>query len=207
MNHSDAWDLIPWLVNDSIDDAQRGPLERHLTDCGACRDEMRAQQALLQAMQAPPLVAAMPRASLQKLWLRLDAESIARPGAITAPPSHQTPTRSWRIAAAASVVLALGAGMVGVVRPQLFEPSGSFRTVSDPRAVPAAGTVRAVFTGSTTVVELQALLEHTGLGIVAGPTTSGVYTLAPASAATDAQAALATLRAHPAVRFAEPVDP
>ena len=74
---------------------------------------------------------------------------------------------------------------------------------SAPRA-----TIRAVLAPTLTLGELQALLGQAQLQIVAGPSDAGVYSLAPmsAQAAAATQPALAQLRAHPGVRFAEPVD-
>jgi hypothetical protein len=57
--------------------------------------------------------------------------------------------------------------------------------------------------------ELEALLGRTHLQIVGGPGDGGVYSLAPLSARAGSGVqgeALAQLRAHPGVRFAEPVN-
>jgi hypothetical protein len=66
-------------------------------------------------------------------------------------------------------------------------------------------TVRAVFSPTITLVELQAILDEAQLRIVSGPTEAGVYSLAPTSQR-PTRAALALLRAHPNVRFAEGIQ-
>ena len=73
MNHRQAWDLIPWFVNGSAPESRSEPLQRHLAECPACRDEVAAQRSLMQAMKTRPLVENMPHGSLQKLWTRIDA--------------------------------------------------------------------------------------------------------------------------------------
>lgn len=202
MTHEEAWDLIPWQVNDSIDALQRVRLARHMEGCTRCQAELRTQQALLQAMNAGPQVEAMPRASLQELWARIDAD--AAPAAPPVPMLRQRLTSlSWMVAGAACLVLLLGASLLALLRPG-NPPADTYRTVTDTPALPAVTGIRAVFAGDLRMSELQALLESTGLRIVAGPTASGVYTLEAAGEAGDA---LAALRAHPAVRFAEPVQP
>jgi hypothetical protein len=65
--------------------------------------------------------------------------------------------------------------------------------------------VRAVFDPSTTVEELTRILRETRLTIVAGPSESGVCTLAlDPDGAGSVESALNRLRADPRVRFAEP---
>lgn len=205
MTHEEAWDLIPWLVNDSIEPAQRAYLEQHLDGCMRCHGELKAQRVLLQAMNAGPQVEAMPRASLQKLWARLDAD--ATPAAVRKTPAlrQRLTSFSWMLASAACLVLLLGASVLALLR-SAEPPAAAYRTVADP-AMPAGSGIRAVFAGDLQLAELQGLLEITGLSIVAGPTASGVYTLDAAASGADSRAALAMLRAHPAVRFAEPAGP
>lgn len=205
MNHRDAWELIPWLVNDSLDAQQRAALEQHLDACTDCRTELHVQRELMQAMNARPLVEAMPRASLQDLWKRIDTGELqagAPPGAVT---RTRTALPRWLAAAAAGAVVALGAALA-LPGPWRGDARGPFRTVSDAPAPLPDGSIRAVFSGELTLAELQSLLQETRLRTVAGPSSSGVYTLAPASPR-DAQSALAVLRAHPGVRFAEPAGP
>jgi hypothetical protein len=204
MNHREAWDLIPWLVNGSIQDAGRESLAKHLAGCADCRAELQAQRALFEAMNAGPLVEAMPPASLQKLWSRIDAETAPW----TRPPSARQPRRKstalWRRAAAAAAVLLLGATLFAALQPGRESSAATYRTVTDPATLHPDTAIHAVFAGDMPLAELQALLQAAGLRIVAGPTASGVYTLQVVSGASAAPA-LETLRAHAAVRFAEPV--
>jgi anti-sigma factor RsiW len=202
MNHHEAWGLIPWLVNGSLDATQRASLEQHLDECPACRGEVQAQRELMHALNNRPLVEAMPRASLQRLWARLDAGAPPARPASAAAGRVREPAPRW-VLAAASILLVLGASLA-MLAPWRAGPTADYRTVTDTTDAPAAGTIRAVFAGGMTLAELQALLQETGLRAVSGPTASGVYTLAPA-AASDTPAALEALRAHPGVRFAEPV--
>ena len=60
-----------------------------------------------------------------------------------------------------------------------------------------------MFAPTVTLVELNAILEESQLRIVSGPTEAGVYSLASTGARPVADA-LATLRRHASVRFAEP---
>jgi hypothetical protein len=77
-------------------------------------------------------------------------------------------------------------------------------TTSKPR-VPNE-VIRAVFSPTITLVELQAVLDEAGLRIVSGPTEAGVYSLA-ADSRRPVSASLASLRGHAKVRFAESIQP
>jgi len=205
MNHRQAWDLIPWFVNGSAPESRSEPLQRHLAECPACRDEVAAQRSLMQAMKTRPLVENMPHGSLQKLWTRIDARPEQPP--LPATPRHRSPRAvSWLAAAVAVQALLLGALTLYLLKSPRAGEDAPFQTVSTPSPVPGAPSVRAVFSPDMTLGELQALLERARLRIVNGPSPEGVYALAPqASAAGDPKQALVTLRSHPATRFAEPI--
>jgi hypothetical protein len=209
MNHRHAWDLIPWLVNGSIADNERAVLQHHVENCAACREEIETQRALLQAMKVRPQVESMPHGSLQKLWQRIDAQPQAAPAAAPSSRSLHAPRapRALRWLAAAVVLQAL---LLGVLATLMLRTPGSsedsYRTVSTPAIASGPASVRAVFSPEMTLGELQALLERAHLRIVNGPSPDGVYTLATASRSDDPKQALLTLRAHPAARFAEPIE-
>jgi hypothetical protein len=81
--------------------------------------------------------------------------------------------------------------------------SGSYYTVTTPAAHPPGEVIRAVFTPTITLVELQAILDEAQLRIISGPTEAGVYSLASASSR-PVDESLSILRSHDSVRFAEP---
>jgi hypothetical protein len=205
MNHKNAWDLIPWIANGTAADNERNAAQRHLQDCQACRDELEAQRRLQQAMRVPAAIEAMPHGSLQKLWERIDAQpEAAPPEAVEPQTAHASRLTGWLAAAVVVQALLLGVLSVALLKNPR-EADAAYRTVSSQSEAPRAPSVRAVFSPSMTLGELQALLERTQLRIVNGPSADGVYTLATLTATTDAQQALLALRAHPAVQFAEPV--
>lgn len=203
MNHRQAWDLIPWYINGSLTEGQHEPLQQHLAQCAACREEVQAQRTLRQAMHTRPQVESMPHHSLQKLWARIDAQPASPPLAV----EQARPSRMVGALAAVVAVqaLLLGALVLGLLRMPRVD-GAVFRTVAAPSLAPRQPGVRAVFTPGMTLAELQAVLERTHLGIASGPSPEGVYTLAVSDGA-DPRQALLELRAHPAVRFAEPLGP
>ena len=206
MNHRHSWELIPWYVNGTLTGAKRDGVQLHLSQCTECQAELEAQRTLQQSMRTPPPLETMPHASLQKLLSRIDAQPV--PPGTEVPVARPSRLVGWLAAAVVLQALLLGAlSMALFGTPRTPADPAEFRTVSS-QALPAgAPSVRAVFSPAMTLGELQALLERTGLRIVNGPSPDGVYALATVSAKGDPKQALLALRAHPAVKFAEPVIP
>jgi anti-sigma factor RsiW len=209
MNHSTAWNLIPWFVNGRASEQERGALELHFERCTECCEEVEGQRQLMLAMQTTPAVESMPHASLQKLWQRIDADPAA------GKPRPVQRQRQSRLVGLLAAAVAFEALLLGTLSTLLYQSrsgtTGEYRTVTS-IAIPAtpgavAPGVRAVFSPALTLGELQALLADAGLRIASGPSEDGVYTLAPLDPRDDVRQALRVLRAHPAARFAEPIGP
>jgi len=214
--HRRAWDLIPWVVNDSAPEAERQAVQAHLESCADCRQELEFQRQLQAAMGQHSV--AEVDIDARDSWLRLRSrlDSAAGPAA-AARGARRHPRRggrggmSWLIAA--MVVQAIGLGALGAAwwsRPStpVAVPAGYaavYRTLSAPEAVVPAATIRVVFAPELTMAQLQAVLATARLQVRAGPNEVGVWTLGPAGdsnwAATEA--ALRELRASSQVRFAE----
>jgi hypothetical protein len=146
----------------------------------------------------------MPVASLKRLQARLDTLAESSPSIAPAKqqPTHRLPWRGWMAAsvAAVAVAVALVANRFVHTDARLMQPN--YRTVTNSAPRPQGEVIRAVFSPSITLVELQAILDEAQLKIVSGPTEAGVYSLASSSTLT-VRASLALLRQHSTVRFAE----
>lgn len=224
--HRQAWDLIPWIVNGTADARDRAVVEAHLSQCEDCRKELQFQSTLRATMAAESASVTASVVDVGNGWERLrarldcdslptcDESSVDASEQIVGPRRFHPPTRSprsgWAVGWVAAVALgALGMAIWSKSRPP--EPAAwlpAYRTLSDTQTVPATATIRIVLEPRTTLAQLQALLERSGLQIVAGPSAAGVWSLAPSSASghSAAEAALRSLRADPAVHFAEPLD-
>jgi anti-sigma factor RsiW len=207
MNHSTAWDLIPWLANGRLSASEREAIEEHLPQCAACRVELAAQQTVMAAMSRDSVIESMPNASFQKLMSRIDATAPSRASIAPRRGLRRPQMVGWLTAAVVFQAVLLGTLGTALYEARNRGAAADFRTVSSAPVQPGAAVVRAVFSPTLTLGELQALLEKAKLRIVAGPSEDGVYSLALASPKDDARRALLTLRSHPAARFAEPVGP
>lgn len=226
-SHRQTWDLIPWIVNGTAQPQERASAETHLAQCDECRAELQFQRGLCAAIRAEPVSAPAAGAvdeelGLQRLRVRLQSGEQDTAGVADATEAllaRQTPAgrahSGWAVTwAAAAALEAVALGTLGMalwsrahvpVAPAVLP---AYRTLSAAQIAPASATIRIVLEPRTTLGELQALLERSGLTVVAGPSPAGVWSLAPSNASGHAAtaAALRSLRAEPAVRFAEPLD-
>jgi hypothetical protein len=120
-------------------------------------------------------------------------------------PSFRRRTPRQRAIAASIAVLFLAIGLVSAGGWYRFRAHGlasNYHTVttSAPRA--PGEVIRAVFSPTIQLAELQAILGEAQLRIVSGPTEAGVYSLA-SNTDRPVNSSLALLRGHAAVRFAE----
>jgi hypothetical protein len=213
--HQAIAELIPWFVNGTLGELERQRVAAHLRTCAVCRDDVLQEQRVHQAMVGETSVEYMPASSLKRLQAKLDgAREEAAPVAMAASPAIpvKQPTRRWtpwqrRIAASialAVVVLSL-LTMNQWTRFRTHELSPDYQTVTTSRSRAPDEVIRAVFSPSITLVELQAILDEAQLRIVAGPTEAGVYSLARNSER-PVNSSLSLLRRHSEVRFAESTE-
>ena len=113
-----------------------------------------------------------------------------------------------RVAQCAVVIQGFGLALFGF--NALREPSDDITTVADvPASRPNAPAVRVVFTPDASIADINTLLAHQGLSIVAGPGSAGNFTAelsadAVASGAS-ANSVADVMAKDPNVRFAQPV--
>ena len=216
--HQNIWELLPWLVNGRLGEADCRRVEAHLRICGACRAECLAQRQIYTVIRAETAVEQMPMAALNKLRQRIErTKQAVAPDApsnqgATQSPRHAIPTRFLRprpVAVAASVIaVSLAIGIPAAIRsnqPQQHGPA-AYYTVTTAAPQHPGEVIRAVFAPTATLSELQAILDDARLKIVSGPTEAGVYSLAmtgPQSIGWSVR----RLRGHDAVRFAETLAP
>ena len=203
--HLEVSALLPWYVNETLEERNRQRVDAHVGACADCREDLAAQQRICAAIKAQPAIDYMPVASLKRLQARLDAQAESA-STLALPPEQQTnrlPWRGWMAASIAVIAVAvalLAADRWAQVEARLIQPDYHTVTTAPPR--PQGEVIRAVFSPTITLVELQTILDEAQLRIVSGPTEAGVYSLASNSTLA-VRASLALLRQHSTVRFAE----
>ena len=209
--------LLPWYVNGTIGEQDRQRVDAHLDLCPSCRADLARERLICRSMTVETAVEHMPAASLKRLQARLDG--------VTAPPADAAPqadaptqvsaalprrSAAWQAAMAASIAVAVVAlSLLAADRWLQFRARTSvpsYYTVTTSAARAPGEVIRAVFSPTITLAELQAILDETQLRIVSGPTEAGVYSLA-AKSDRPVGSSLTLLRGNSNVRFAESTLP
>jgi len=217
--HPDISALIPWYVNGRIGERERRRVDAHLAQCAHCRDELTREQWVYRKMTAETAVEHIPAVSLHRLQARLDGIGVAKSeleeeeeaADAAAAPKLRRRSMPWQGLMAASVaVMAVALSLLAAdrwvqYRARAAAPPAYYTvTTAVPRAPDEA--IRAVFSPTITLSELQSILDEAQLRIVSGPTEAGVYSLAVKSRQ-PVSSSLALLRSHAQVRFAESTAP
>lgn len=204
MNHDEARELLPWLVNDTLHGEERERVQLHASSCVICRRELadleRIQASVREEMDSAPLrvpdmrrVNARIDAMIEKQNNRKRILAVLR-NAVDHP---------WRIAfAAQSFLLVILLSFLLWPKPE----TAGFTTLTDPASPPAGDYLRVVFDPDMDESEITRILDELSLELVDGPSARGVATLGyTMSGNAGPDAAAAKLLEKPGVLFAEPV--
>ena len=198
--HRKASELLPWLLNGTLEGEERERVERHVAECVRCRQEqdlLRALQAAVASAEPDPAIGA----AVARLRGRLD-ELQARRGIRL----WRTLTGGWResrpwvralIATQAIIMLGLAVAVLNG-----GDGAAVYRSLGEVSPRARGDAVVVVFRDDSTALQISRLLLRLNARLVDGPNTVGAYTLeVPAGQRTSA---LAMLRGDPTVVFAEP---
>jgi len=199
--HPRITELLPWYLNGTIGELDRQRVDAHLQGCLACREELEIERRIHAAMSAESSVQYMPAASLKRLQAAIG--ELKSGNAREERPAELARRMPWKGLAAASIaLLALGVAFSTADRWAAARKPPAYHTVTTTMQRPADEVIRAVFSPTITLGDLQAILDEAQLRIVSGPTEAGVFSLA-ATSHRPVSSSLALLRRHPSVRFAE----
>lgn len=197
--HGEVVELLPWLVNGTLEPDEERRVRDHLTRCASCRAARAGEERLAAALIEAPESEARIAAGLDRLRSTLAREQ--RRGWL-----RRQPTRRQLLAA----VVVQGIVVTGllVLMAWLLRPAADtrFRTLSLPEAAATATAgprLRLVVDPEMRTSELERLLVDAGCRIVDGPTAAGVFTVEAEPGA--AGETLRALRASAGVRLVEPV--
>ena len=163
--HAETDRLLPWYVNDTLDENERRQVEQHLVECVHCQQEVSwlrdvGEQFAAHAEQDD----VSPK--MQHLHRRMERRRRASPSS----PVWQRRERrlAWLVALQAAVILGLGISLLG----QRHVP---YRTLSAPADKGALLVV--VFNAQAREAQMRELVRESGARIVGGPTAQGAYVL------------------------------
>jgi hypothetical protein len=208
LSHREAFELLPWYVNDTLDAAERRRVHAHLGSCLVCRRELSFLEQLGREVAAAPPIDFSAQRSYASVLARIDASEgpFARRAwrrmraAWTALRASHPAVRGALLVQAA-VILVGGTLVLSATLPDRAPRYETLTAASAPLAGDLA-RVRVVFAPHATMSDVQALLESAGAHLVDGPSDAGVVTIAVPAVASDAL--VAHLREAPHVRYAAP---
>lgn len=201
--HREALALLPWLVTEQLDAADRARVEQHLDGCADCRAALLVERQLDREIAQVPMSVDAGWAGLrQQLELGGRAEARAawrRPTSkdpATYAPAQRWPV-SWRIGVPLGVAAAMGLAIVSAQVPATFAALGAAPKGTE-------GNIVIIFRPDTSEAVFRQTLRTSAARLVDGPTAANAYVLAVPP--TDRSAAIDRLRQQQQVVLAEPVD-
>jgi anti-sigma factor RsiW len=199
-SHQRTQELLPWLVNGTLDGEEAVEVEQHLRACPACRAELECLRVLQSAYVDSDV---LPEADAALARLRPHLEELApasrRPDQGSRRPGQMPGWVKLAMAAQFSAIFALG---WAVLQPMRAAPE--FHGLAAPGPARAVGSLVVVFDANAPQRDVARILRQSGVRIVDGPTASNGLVLSVDHG--DVQAALTRLRAEPAVMLAEPLQ-
>lgn len=213
--------LLPWHVEDALSPLQTAMVEKHLQNCTICAADLERERRVRELIRAHNVLEYTPELGLQKLLARIEEQTnvgeTATPDSTPLEKPHRSKRAVWRSPlhwlTAAVVVQAVCLGVLAFehwqAAPSAMQSGYTTLTSSSPALPAGRGQIRAVFKPEATVAELKSLLDMAGVGLIAGPSNSGIYTLAlknSPDSTVSMNDKLVILRQSPQVIFAEPVS-
>jgi len=216
--HERVWALLPWLATGRLSATDREMAEEHVSQCSACEQELAVQHLMSKAFTEPDRVTYAPGPSFRKLMDRIDSEEGRQPArrpqtrpSLLERLSHVSLWRPPGLAWAASFLLLFGITGMMVQAYRWSEPA--YRTHTDASAV-SPRVLHIALDRTLRIGEVEELLRSGGARIVAGPDSTGVLGVTPASVDTrtpaaaaneELQALAARLRTDPRVLWVQPL--
>jgi hypothetical protein len=175
--------LIPWYLNGTLAETERAQVEAWLRESPDAGSELQMWRAVQADARTQPLT--QPGVDFGWQRLRRDLKREQRRGSL----------HTWRVAAAASVLMIVGLQTAILVRQ---DAGTRYEPLSGTLSIPAnAWRVQVRFAESAAVSDINALLLRLDARVISGPSALGIYELAlPREAAADAQALRTKLAAE-----------
>lgn len=211
INHEDAFELLPWIVNGTLHGEERELVEDHVATCLVCRAELKSQRALRTMLREQPTLSLSAEEDYDRLTRRLDVSGPRSSHALLPRllsswfrAAGGAAVRPLRLAGAAALAVALAVGLWFGLDGRGIDDTAEYATLTEANG--SAGLfVDIVFAPGLSEADMRAFLRDIEGTIVVGPSEIGRYTVRlnlRSRAADDRDALMASLQSDPRVRFA-----
>lgn len=203
--HQRINELLPWLVNGTLDSAEAEEVRDHVANCVACRAELKRLGELRSAVHAEGHPGVDLERGLQ--GLRRQVSRDRRPTSGSAAPRRRWGLVRW-VLVGQTAALALAVGLLLAPDHRGAPPSAAFRTLAapGPTLAGAGPRLRVLFSEGATEQEIRRLLHEIRGRIVDGPSPMGLYAIELAGDPADSaslEELVDSLRDRPGIRFVE----
>lgn len=155
---------LPWLVNGSLDAAQRERVQAAVRAAPGLQDEQRFLERLRAAVREDD-AAGPGELGWRRLRRQIEAESQTA--------VQQRQRRRWQgLAIAASVLMAAQLAWFWSAAPH---DDGHYMPMAAPPVVPGAVVLQLRFRPEAPLAQIEALLQRQGLRVIDGPGAAGVW--------------------------------
>lgn len=170
-------DMMPWYVNDTLDDASRRQMENVLKNSTAAQAEVSWLQRLREHIKGDKDKNQLPDADagLDRLMALIAAEKSGKVTTIGSPSTFLTRWTKPALAIAASIMVAQAIGLFVLMDND--QTANTVRTLAGgPTSAPGA-MLQVTFKPATTEAQMRASLALVDGEIIGGPGVLGVYTI------------------------------
>lgn len=167
VDHDQLVELLPWYVNGTLDESERGLVQRHIENCAECRDDVEMLAETSRAIRNGSPAPLVPQPDTEHLLAALEEDD--RPGT----------RRNWRWIAAAAAVATLAMAVAWQLAPRPADPPAMFETLTSAGADPTIDYVLEVrFMPDSSADTHDTFFQSIGASQLATPMSSHVYRVA-----------------------------
>ena len=167
LEHEELLKLLPWYVNGTLDDADRGRIRRHIQDCADCRENVEMLTEVRRAVRSGSPAPLVPAPDEQRLLAALDQDGRGKV------------RHAWPWIAAAATVAAVAITLAWQLGPRPAATPVLFETVTSPVIEQPINYVLEVqFVPDTATDEHSAFFESIGASKLAVPLNDRSYRVA-----------------------------
>ena len=186
--HSQIMKLLPWYVNNTVNEDERKLIHHHLQSCVSCRIELKSQQQFSQRVKYSSDFELTPKQSFSRLKSRIhqapqSKSTVQSPTAATEPfyvrwlDSFQNLVLSPQAAMVAVGFCMLLFSIDHIVTNRISVATTQFRTLSSAGNAEnlAKNDIRVVFASTVTDEQIKQFVSSFDATVIGGPSPSGIY--------------------------------